>query len=73
MKKKPWEPKYEEQFFTYIHNDAHNEWLVEWFYWYGTPGQLALKQLGMVFKTSEDAEKALPEFYEKLTGKKLEG
>lgn len=66
--KLPWEPKYEEQFYTYIHNEAHNEWLVDWFYWYGTPAQLAIKQLGMVFKTREDAEKALPEFYEKLTG-----
>lgn len=69
--KLPWEPKYEEQFYTYIHNEAHNEWLVDWFYWYGTPAQLAIKQLGMVFKTREDAEKALPEFYEKLTGKPL--
>lgn len=70
--KLPWEPKYGKHFYTYIHNEAHNEWLVEWFYWYGAPNQLALKQLGMVFKTQEDAEKALPEFYEKLTGKKLE-
>lgn len=69
--KLPWEPKYEEQFYTYIHNEAHNEWLVDWFYWYGTPAQLAIKQLGMAFKTREDAEKALPEFYEKLTGKPL--
>lgn len=68
IEKLPWEPKYEEQFYTYIHNEAHNEWLVDWFYWYGTPAQLAIKQLGMVFKTREDAEKALPEFYEKLTG-----
>lgn len=67
--KLPWEPKYEEQFYTYIHNDAHNEWLIEWLYWYGTPTQLALKQLGMVFKTEEEAEKARPEIYKKLTGK----
>ena len=71
VEKLPWEPKYEEQFYTYIHNEAHNEWLVDWFFWYGTPAQLAIKQLGMVFKTREDAEKALPEFYEKLTGKPL--
>lgn len=70
--KLPWEPKYGKHFYTYIHNEAHNEWLVEWFYWYGAPNQLALKQLGMVFETQEDAEKALPEFYEKLTGKKWE-
>lgn len=73
VKKLPWEPKYGKHFYTYIHNEAHNEWLVEWFYWYGAPNQLALKQLGMVFETQEDAEKALPEFYMKLTGKKLEG
>ena len=60
--KLPWEPKYEEQFYTYIHNEAHNEWLVDWFYWYGTPAQLAIKQLGMVFKTREDAEKACRSF-----------
>ena len=69
--KLPWEPKYGEPFYTYILNDVHNEWLVELLFWFGTPSQLAIKQLGMVFKTIEDAEKALPEFYEKMTGRKL--
>ena len=71
--KLPWEPKYEEQFYTYIHNDAHNEWLVDWFYWYGTPAQLAIKQLGMIYRTEAEAQAHLAEDYKRLTGKKLEG
>lgn len=69
--KLPWEPKYGEPFYTYIFNDVHNEWLVELLFWFGTPSQLAVKQLGMVYRTEAEAQAHLAEDYKRLTGKPL--
>ena len=73
VKKKPWVPKKDEAFY---HPDAicsHHPYVVDMrvgcSYWadYNT-FYLALKALGMVYRTQQDAEEHLVEDYEKLTG-----
>ena len=68
VKKKPWEPKYEETYYrpniTYA--------VVSNSIWRGGTFDYSLKELGMVYRTREEAEAHLAEDYERLTGKKLE-
>ena len=68
IKKKPWEPKYEETYYrpniTYA--------VVSNSIWRGGTFDYSLKELGMVYRTREESEAHLAEDYERLTGKKLE-
>lgn len=67
--KLPWEPKYkEEYFFPNIRQKtvAIEQWTDETF-------DCAMKVLGMVYRTREEAKAHFAEDYERLTGKKLEG
>lgn len=68
VKKKPWEPKYKEPFYrpNIICKAVSNE------LWSGGTFDYSLKELGMVYRTREEAEAHLAEDYERLTGKKLE-
>lgn len=66
--KLPWEPKYkEEYFFPNIRQKtvAIEQWTDETF-------DYAMKVLGMVYRTHEEAKAHFAEDYERLTGKKLE-
>lgn len=69
IKKKPWEPKYEETYYrpniTYA--------VVSNSIWRGGTFDYSLKALDMIYRTREEAEAHLAEDYERLTGKKLEG
>ncbi len=55
----------------YINNIATKT--VESHSWKGDTFDFALKSLGMVYRTREEAEAHLAEDYERLTGRKLEG
>lgn len=68
VKKKPWEPKINEQFYrpNIICKAVSNE------LWCGSTFYYSLKALGMIYRTREEAEAHLAEDYERLTGKKLE-
>lgn len=68
LKKKPWEPKYEETY--YRPNITYK--VVSNSIWRGGTFAYSLKELGMVYRTREEAEAHLAEDYERLTGKKLE-
>ena len=67
-KKKPWVPKKDEQFYrpNILIEAVSNE------KWCGSTLDYALKELGMVYRTREEAEAHFAEDYEKLTSKKLE-
>lgn len=67
LKKKPWEPKYKEPY--YRPNIIYKE--VSDTIWRGGTFDYALKELGMVYRTREEAEAHLEKDYERLTGKPL--
>lgn len=68
IEKLPWEPKEGEEYFA---PSAYYK-SVETKTWKGSTFGYAMKALGMVYRTREEAEAHLAEDYEKLTGKKLE-
>lgn len=68
VKKIPWEPKYKERY--YRPNIIYKR--VSDVLWRGSALDYALKELGMIYRTREEAEAHLAEDYERLTGKKLE-
>ena len=69
--KLPWEPKEGEKVWSF-RCAGHPVWSgIAWMYWWGAPWQLALKALGMIYRTREEAEANYAKDYEKLTGRKL--
>lgn len=68
VKKKPWEPRAEETFY-FPDIFTHEPCLSVWEY---STKNLALKALGLVYRTPEEVRASFTEDYEKLTGKKLE-
>ena len=67
LKRKPWEPKYKEPY--YRPNIIYKR--VSDVLWRGSALDYALKELGMIYRTREEAEAHLAEDYERLTGKPL--
>lgn len=68
VKKKPWGPKYKETY--YRPNIIYKR--VSDVLWRGSALDYALKSLGMVYRTREEAEAHFAEDYQRLTGEKLE-
>ena len=68
IKKKPWEPKKDERY--YIPSVSNQ--CVQKYFWHEYTLDFAMKALGMIYRTKEEAEAHFAEDYEKLTGKKLE-
>lgn len=66
--KLPWEPKEGERYF-YPSISAKRVDCTNWIY---CSFDYAMKALGMVYKTLEEAQECFADDYEKLTGKKLE-
>ena len=66
--KLPWKPKNEE---GYYYPNVYNQ---EVFYdfWVGTTTNYAMYNLGMCYRTREEAEEHFAEDYKKLTGEELE-
>ena len=69
VKKKPWVPKYGEVY--YWPSTIRQEVRIEWFNWRGDAFDLAMKALGMVYKTKKEALEHFAKDYERLTGKPL--
>ena len=67
VKKKPWVPKHGEMY--YILNTG--ALIVESYSWGNSTFDLAVKSLGIIHRTEEEAEAHLAEDYERLTGKPL--
>lgn len=67
VKKKPWELKYKETY--YRPNIIYKR--VSAVLWRGGTFDYSLKELGMVYRTREEAEAHLEKDYERLTGRKL--
>ena len=67
VKKKPWEPKKDERYYI---PSVSNKCVQEYF-WEEYTMDFAMKALGMVYRTREEAEDHFAEDYEKLTGKPL--
>lgn len=67
IEKLPWEPKQGESYYrpNIISKAVANE------LWNGATLSYALKALGMVYRTKEEAEAHLADDYERLTGKRL--
>lgn len=68
IKKKPWEPKYKE----YYYCPSITQIRVIQSMWLGDTRDYAMKFLGMVYRTEEEAKVNLSKDYERLTGKKLD-
>lgn len=65
--KLPWEPKNgEPYFFPQLYSKR-----VDCTTWVGSAGDYALKALGIVYRTREEASEHFAEDYEKLTGQRL--
>ena len=67
IKKKPWEPKFDERYYV---PSVSNQCIQEYF-WKEYTLDFAMKALGMVYRTREEAEAHFAEDYERLTGKPL--
>lgn len=65
--KLPWNPEYGDGFYF----PSVNTKGVLYGVWYGATLDYALKALGMVYRTYEEAEKNFAKDFKKLTGKKL--
>ena len=66
--KLPWEPKYKE----YYYWPSVRQKAVVSGLWWGRTSDCALKILGMVYQTREEAQENFASDYEKLTGRPLE-
>ena len=66
-KKIPWAPKYKE----YYYSPSITQRRVIELLWLGDTRDYAMKAIGMVYRTKEEAEAHLAEDYERLTGKPL--
>lgn len=69
VKKLPWEPKNCDDYYVL---DARTG-IIECYSWGATTFDLAVKSLGVIYRTEEEAKAHMAEDYMKLTGKKLEG
>ena len=67
VKKKPWVPKNCDDY--YILNVETGR--IECYSWGATTFDLAVKSLGIIYRTEAEAEEHFAKDYEKLTGKKL--
>ena len=67
VKKKPWVPKYKE----YYYCPSITQRRVIEFLWLGDTRDYAMKAIGIVYRTKEEAEAHLAKDYEQLTGKPL--
>ena len=67
--KLPWEPKKDERYYI---PSVSNQCVQEYF-WKEYTLDFAMKALGMIYRTKEEAEAHLAEDYERLTGKPLSG
>ena len=67
VKKLPWEPKFNERYYML---SASSQCVCDSI-WRGDTLDYAMKLLGMVYKTREEAEAHMAEDYERLTGKPL--
>lgn len=67
VKKKPWEPTFDERYYV---PSVSNKCVQEYF-WKEYTMDFAMKALGMVYRTREEAEAHFAEDYQRLTGKPL--
>ena len=67
VKKKPWVPKKDECFYI----PSVSSQCVQKYFWHECTLDFAMKALGMIYRTKEEAEAHFAEDYEKLTGKEL--
>lgn len=72
LKKKPWEPKQGEEYWTIIFR-GDGKPFVHWCIWGNDSCDFSRKALNMIYRTREEAEAHLVEDYERLTGRELEG
>lgn len=67
--KLPWEPRYGDIYYIVDARVCR----VDSYSWGNTTFDYAVKNMGIIYPTREEAEAHLAEDYEKLTGEKLEG
>ena len=67
VKKIPWKPKKDERYYI----PSVSSQCVQKYFWHEYTLDFAMKALGMIYRTKEEAEAHFAEDYEKLTGKPL--
>ena len=67
VKKKPWVPKKGERYYI----PSVSSQCVQKYFWHEYTLDFAMKALGMIYRTKEEAEAHFAEDYERLTGKPL--
>lgn len=70
--KLPFEPKYGEEYWTYMGNNGTDDWGFYQEIWNDSVFDYIYKSAGCVFRTKEEARAALPVKYKELTGKEWE-
>ena len=68
VKKLPWEPKNCDDYYVL---DARTG-IIECYSWGATTFDLAVKAMGIIYRTEKEAKEHLAEDYQRLTGRKLE-
>ena len=71
IEKLPWEPKYEERYYTIAMTNYTNPYIT-WARWRGCAKDYALRKLEMIYKTEDEAKAHMSEDYQRLTGKSLD-
>ena len=64
VKKLPWEPKKDERYYI----PSVSSQCVQKYFWHEYTLDFAMKALGMIYRTKEEAEAHFAEDYERLTG-----
>ena len=67
VEKLPWEPKKDERYYI----PSVSSQCVQKYFWHEYTLDFAMKALGMIYRTKEEAEAHLEKDYERLTGKPL--
>lgn len=62
--KLPWQPRYDEKYYKPSENFSYAVAM----FWHNRPWDFAYKETGMVFRTKEECEAALPELRKKYLG-----
>ena len=71
LQKLPWEPKRGESYYAINIADTTTPYIA-WHAWNGYVRDYVSLQLGIIYKTKEEAQAHMAEDYERLTGRKLE-
>lgn len=67
--RKPFEPKNNEQYWSYAFYSQENDWQVVWTNWRDSLADYMRLKLGLCFRTEEEAKRERARLYKEITGR----